>query len=31
MEVLLWARLVVLAALAGTSAWLLWMAWTDAD
>lgn len=31
MEPLLWAHYVVLAMLAGTAAWLLWMGWTDAD
>jgi hypothetical protein len=31
MELLLWAHLVVLASLAGTAAWLLWMGFTDAD
>ena len=31
MGVLLWAHVAVLVALAGTTAWLLWMGWTDAD
>jgi hypothetical protein len=31
MELLLWAHRFVVVALAGTVAWLMWMAWTDAD
>ena len=31
MELLLWVHFGVLVALAGTAAWLMWMAWTDAD
>jgi hypothetical protein len=31
MGVLLWAHVAVLLAFAATTAWLLWMGWTDAD